>query len=171
MKHPMQPLITDKDGALRFQQNAIVRYLLNAGPFDMNQLAVLPFSDEDRVQFAQLIGYSLCGFGDLSYVSDEAYAAAEALAALTGDSKPGWPYEYINLWEEEFWHLQAELHSGGYLVYRRAFDTDKCTLADGAKAHKEAMFVCESMAVEYCAHRNAMTMLHGTDDVTVIQHP
>jgi len=29
------------------------------------------FSQEDREQFAQLIGYSLSGFGELSYVSDE----------------------------------------------------------------------------------------------------
>jgi hypothetical protein len=41
-------------------------------------LACLPFSDEDREQFAQLIGYSLGGFGDLSYASDEVYNAAAA---------------------------------------------------------------------------------------------
>lgn len=76
-QHPVQPLITDEDGRLRFKQNAIVRYLLDAGPFDMNQLATLPVSREDRVQFAQLIGYSLSGFGELSYVTDEDYRAAQ----------------------------------------------------------------------------------------------
>jgi hypothetical protein len=75
-KHPVQPIVEDADGVQRFKANAIVRYLLEAGPFDMNQLAVIPFSAEDREQFAQLIGYSLCGFGELSYVSDETYERA-----------------------------------------------------------------------------------------------
>jgi hypothetical protein len=39
----------------------------------MNNLALLPFSNEDRVQFAQLIGYSLNGFGELPYVSDKVW--------------------------------------------------------------------------------------------------
>lgn len=68
---PPQPIITDTNGTARFQHNAIVRYLLDAGPFDMNHLAGLPFSDQDRSQFAQLIGYSVDGYGDLPYVSDE----------------------------------------------------------------------------------------------------
>lgn len=42
----------------------------------MNHLAREDFPREDREQFAQLIGYSLDGFGTLSYVSDEVYAAA-----------------------------------------------------------------------------------------------
>lgn len=72
-KHPVQPLITDKDGTLRFKSNKIVEFLLEAGPFNMNQLALMPFSNEDREQFAQLIGYSLQGFGELPYVSGETY--------------------------------------------------------------------------------------------------
>lgn len=68
--HPVQPLGLDKNGILRFKSNAIVRFLLDNGPFDMNKLAMMEFSDEDRVQFAQLIGYSLSGFEELSYVSD-----------------------------------------------------------------------------------------------------
>lgn len=44
----------------------------------MNDLACMEFSQEDREQFAQLIGYSLSGYGDLSYVSDESYDAAES---------------------------------------------------------------------------------------------
>ena len=71
MKHPIQPLLKDDDGIIRFKQNDIVRWLLDAGPFDMNMIAITPFKKEDREQFAQLIGYSLCGFGELSYVSDE----------------------------------------------------------------------------------------------------
>jgi hypothetical protein len=44
----------------------------------MNRLALVPFSDEDRAQFAQLIGYSLNRYSELSYVSDELYARAAA---------------------------------------------------------------------------------------------
>jgi hypothetical protein len=45
----------------------------------MNSLARMNFSNEDREQFAQLIGYSLSGFSELSYVSDEIYNAAELM--------------------------------------------------------------------------------------------
>lgn len=76
--HPIQPLYTDSDGAVRFKENAIVRFLLDAGPFNMNHIAEREFTVEDREQFAQLIGYSLCGFGELSYARGETYARAEA---------------------------------------------------------------------------------------------
>jgi hypothetical protein len=79
-RHPIQPLHHDGRGTLRFKENAIVRFLLDAGPFDMNMLAAMDFSSEDREQFAQLIGYSLGGFGELSYVSDETYNTAERMA-------------------------------------------------------------------------------------------
>ena len=74
--HPTQPLELDNHGTLRFKENKIVSFLLNAGPFDLNQLALMSFTNEDREQLAQLIGYSLSGFGDLSYVSDETYERA-----------------------------------------------------------------------------------------------
>lgn len=77
-RHPVQPLITDKNGTTRFKANTIVQFLLDAGPFDLNQLAIMKYSDEDREQFAQLIGYSLSGFGDLSYVSNKTYNTAAA---------------------------------------------------------------------------------------------
>lgn len=78
MKHPIQP-IEDDNGTLRFKPNKIVQYLLDAGPFDMNHLAVIPFPQEDREQFAQLIGYSLTGFSELSYVRDETYETAATM--------------------------------------------------------------------------------------------
>jgi hypothetical protein len=57
-----------------------VRTLLDsARPLDLNDLAIMDFSVEDREQFAQLIGYSLSGFGDLSYVRSDTYAAADAM--------------------------------------------------------------------------------------------
>jgi len=76
--HPLQPLVKDKQGVVRFKENAIVRFLLEAGSIDLNQIGLMPFSDEDRVQFAQLIGYSLSGFGELPYVSDSDFEKASA---------------------------------------------------------------------------------------------
>ena len=78
-KHPVQPVYFDEHGVVRFKENPIVRYLLDAGPFDMNSIAMLPGIDaNDREQFAQLIGYSVSGAGDLSYFSDETWDEAWA---------------------------------------------------------------------------------------------
>ena len=79
MNHPIQPLEKDDKGTLRFKANKIVGYLLDNGGIDMNKLSVMDFSDEDRQQFAQLIGYSLSGYGELGYVSDDAYGAAATM--------------------------------------------------------------------------------------------
>lgn len=73
--HPVQPLIVDR-GQLRFKPNAIVKFLLDSGPSNMNTLAGMEFTREDREQFAQLIGYSHSGAGDLSYFSNSAWDAA-----------------------------------------------------------------------------------------------
>jgi hypothetical protein len=77
----MQPFERDRDGIMRFKPNAIVRFMLDAGrngwKFDLNVLAAMDFSDDDRMQLAQLIGYSLSGYGELPYVSNESYEAAE----------------------------------------------------------------------------------------------
>jgi hypothetical protein len=74
-KFPLQPI---KDG--RFVQNRIVRDLLDKGPLDLNIIAVGDYTQQERIQFAQLIGYSLSGFSSLSYVDNETYQAAELLS-------------------------------------------------------------------------------------------
>ena len=79
-RHPIQPLYRDKDNRVLFKSNAIVQHLLDHGGIDLNKLAVLDFTNEDRQQFAQLIGYSLSGYSDLSYVDADAYSVAEAVA-------------------------------------------------------------------------------------------
>jgi len=72
--HPMQPIYLDDVKVARFRENAIVRFLLdwatNRG-IGMNELAMMPFHADDRQHFAQLIGYSVSGYRELSY-SDEA---------------------------------------------------------------------------------------------------
>lgn len=76
----MQPLLRDEHGTVRFRENKIVRYLLDEGPFDLQKLAVLPFDREDHEQFAQLIGYSVSGLGELPYVSSATCKKADSAA-------------------------------------------------------------------------------------------
>lgn len=85
-KHPMQPIVLDGEGVARFKQNALVRYLLGAGGIDLNQLAMLPnIPNEDHMQLAQLIGYSVSGFGDLSYADPTVVAEADAMVEELSD--------------------------------------------------------------------------------------
>lgn len=82
MPHPMQPIGLDARGVARFKMNEIVRFLLDSHPtIGLNELAGMDFSVEDQEQFAQLIGYSLGGYAELSYVTDDSYAKADAMAA------------------------------------------------------------------------------------------
>lgn len=84
-KHPIQPLVTDDRGVLRFKENHIVRDLLDFATdrgFGLNEIARREYSRGDRQQLAQLIGYSLRGYGELrSYVDDDAYGAAQLMAS------------------------------------------------------------------------------------------
>lgn len=79
-RHPIQPLVTDEKGVVRFKANAIVRYLLDNGGITMNDLAVQDFPREDREQFSQLIGYSHSGASDLGYMSSEVLDAAKEMS-------------------------------------------------------------------------------------------
>lgn len=84
-KNPMQPFVRDGK-TVRFKANRIVAYLLDSGrsgrKVNLNDLAMMPFSQDDRTQFAQLIGYSLIGFHELSYVSDIAAKNATQAARI-----------------------------------------------------------------------------------------
>ena len=81
-KNPMQPVVRDAHGVVRFKENSIVRFLLDSGPVDLNWLAAIgmQFTQEDWQQFYQLIGYSVSGYGDLFEVSAESIAQANAAA-------------------------------------------------------------------------------------------
>lgn len=77
IQQPIQPVIKNGNQK-RFHPNAIVRHLLDSHQTeDMNSIGNGRFLREDREQFAQLIGYSVAGFGTLSYVSDYVYEKAE----------------------------------------------------------------------------------------------
>ena len=75
---PLQPI---REG--RFIANKVVAWLLENGSKDMNDIASQVFPVEHRRQFAQLIGYSVSGYGSLSYCNDESYDTT-VLVAETG---------------------------------------------------------------------------------------
>lgn len=85
---PMQPIVVAKDGVVRFQENRIVSAFLEAGRegkrLDLNEIAVRAcrgeFTTAEQMQFAQLIGYSVSGFGDLSYADRDVVRRADKKA-------------------------------------------------------------------------------------------
>lgn len=82
-RNPIQPTVTDEQGVARFKENKIVSRLLDhseAHGYGLNEIACDDFSLDDRQQLAQLIGYSLSGYGDLGYVTDYAYESALIMA-------------------------------------------------------------------------------------------
>ena len=68
LAHPMQP-IGDDEGVARFKPNAVIEWLRDSRKIDLNEIAAQGFPDEDMQQFSQLIGYSISGYGDLSFVN------------------------------------------------------------------------------------------------------
>jgi hypothetical protein len=89
-EEPMQPVGVDPHGVHRFLENRIVRDLLDKSSqvgFSLNEIAVGNYSQAERRQVAQLIGYSVSGYSDLSYVDDDSYfRATERSEALLEDS-------------------------------------------------------------------------------------
>lgn len=94
---PMQPVALDAHGVLRFRGNAVVRALLDQdtergrtypdyparsdGGLNWIAMQRQRFPQTDQEQLAQLIGYSIGGYHELSYVSDASAARASALGA------------------------------------------------------------------------------------------
>lgn len=87
--HPMQPVIMAKDKVIRFKANPIIRWMLDQGNtgcgFDLNVIAVvsseLGWKKEDHMQLAQLLGYSVSGYSDLSYASRKSVDEADKKAS------------------------------------------------------------------------------------------
>lgn len=91
---PMQPVYLDARGVVRFRKNLVVDVLLDRdtergrvypdfparSDGGLNWIATQDFSQEDQEQFAQLIGYSVSGYHELSYVSDKSAAWASRRA-------------------------------------------------------------------------------------------
>lgn len=89
--HPMQPIVRATDGVIRFQRNAIAEHVgkVLSGRFpmlDYNDLMAMPWSDEDRDQWNQLVGYSVSG---LPWRSSRRRALADRIADRVAHEHPG----------------------------------------------------------------------------------
>lgn len=89
---PLQPIVRDSDGVIRFQSNAIVQFIVeqlvgahqhgslvskDKSVYGYNDIMAMPWSDEDRDQFNQLHGYSVSG---LPWRSRKRQAEADQIA-------------------------------------------------------------------------------------------
>jgi hypothetical protein len=75
-RHPIQPLVKDQHGVVRFKQNTIVNFLAKER---LNELAAMDFPKEDWDQFYQLIGYS---HGGIPEINEEIWESADAMYNL-----------------------------------------------------------------------------------------
>lgn len=69
LDHPAQPVVLDESGkAVGFKRNKIVRILLDIGKFNLDDIAKMDaqglFGKGDYAQLAQLVGYSVSGYGE-----------------------------------------------------------------------------------------------------------
>jgi len=72
--HPMQDIVL-KNGVPRFRENKAVRFLLEFATrkgLTLQDLDSMTFDAADRMQLAQLLGYSIEGYAELHYVTPEA---------------------------------------------------------------------------------------------------
>ena len=77
------------DGIYRFRENPIVTHLLDTHPSeDMNTIARRFYEDRAaRSQFAQLIGYSVSGAGDLPYSNGAHLDGAQQTAEVMSENE------------------------------------------------------------------------------------
>jgi hypothetical protein len=90
-KNPMQPIVIDSKNVVRFKQNEIVRAayeVSKAHAFGLNEVAMRNFTQDDQKQFAQLLGYSVSGYGDLPYVDKVSVECADQQVALLLSGTP-----------------------------------------------------------------------------------
>jgi hypothetical protein len=81
----MQPVVTDDQGVVRFQGNAIIQHMFEKGQFVLDDLGAPGFSVEDHEQLLQLLGFSVSGYGDMA-VRKRSILKADAMAA-TGETE------------------------------------------------------------------------------------
>jgi hypothetical protein len=79
-KHPMQEIILDDKGVPRFRANRIVKFLHDHGGFDMSVVRGMGWTQEEWSQFLQLIGFSVCCYGEFQDVDRQSVDEADEIA-------------------------------------------------------------------------------------------
>lgn len=67
---PTQPL-TLEDGKPRFKRNPLVWYLFHSSEISLEGLLALGHDVQYVQQFLQLLGYSVCGYSEMSFIPEE----------------------------------------------------------------------------------------------------
>ena len=78
-EHPTQPLVL-VNGVVRFKGNKIVERLFEERVIDLNKIVGWDLPAEDFEQFWQLLGYSVSGYGELSFIRPETVERADKAA-------------------------------------------------------------------------------------------
>lgn len=78
-KHPTQPIVL-VDGVVRFKGNEIVMRLHREGTIDLNEIDLRGVPIEDVEQFWQLLGLTVSGYGELSFIRPETVERADEAA-------------------------------------------------------------------------------------------
>jgi hypothetical protein len=75
----MREVVLDSAGVARFKANAIVDWLFETGRINLNDIAIQrdKFPVEDVEEFWQMLGYSVSGYGDLSFAQPETVEQAD----------------------------------------------------------------------------------------------
>jgi len=78
----MREVILDDRGTARFKANAVVEWLFNTQRISLNDIAMYrdQFPAEDVEEFWQMLGYSVIGYGDLSFAQPETVEQADEAA-------------------------------------------------------------------------------------------
>lgn len=102
---------------------------------------------------------TFCGRDMLRAVRKMSVGEARSLVQILDayELEPIWPPAnlYRSIW------MGSE---GGYVVYRHCF-ADTCNMIDGVRAHRQAVFVDEISALDYCRYRNTLIDRNGTDAI------
>lgn len=87
MRQPRQPIGFGEDGVVRFKENQLVQLLLEESRrrgFGLNEIAKAVLTEKvsigDAIQFWQLLGYSVSGYGDLSFIPRAEIDQCDAIA-------------------------------------------------------------------------------------------
>jgi hypothetical protein len=137
-RHPMQP-IENVDGVARFKPNKIVQYLLESGPYQFDEIGYLDFSDEDREQFAQLLGISVADYVELPYVSERSSHEAQL---AEDELNPSNPYAWELSWVDE---TNASCEPSGPMIVGSPEPTVQISY-DGGRTYDPPMIVGKEVA-------------------------
>lgn len=83
----MREIVFDDQGNIRFKANAIVAWLFDTQRINLNEIVMHKWPIEDQEEFWQMLGYSVSGYGDLSFARPETVAAADEIAQQMLESK------------------------------------------------------------------------------------